>query len=236
MNRIARGLTLRPASGRPFRFDAGALCLELLLTGGPGPLARYEVLYEPADLVRWAGESRLPAGLEPVVVPEEVAAARVLRDALHRLTAARAHGRAPDSGDLAVVNEAAALAPPAPRFTADGERGWVPGATGSQLLSAVARDAVELFTGPYARRIRECGSADCALLFVDTSRPGRRRWCAMERCGNRHKVRTHRARHPEAEPVEPVDPVEPVEPVSESGLDVDAESGTRAGSDTGSDS
>ncbi|MEE1805114.1 CGNR zinc finger domain-containing protein, partial [Streptomyces sp. BE133] len=29
----------------------------------------------------------------------------------------------------------------------------------------------------------------------DTSRPGRRRWCAMERCGNLHKVRAHRARH-----------------------------------------
>lgn len=70
-----------------------------------------------------------------------------------------------------------------------------PDATGTALLSTVARDAVELFTGPYADRIRECGSDLCKLLFVDTSRPGRRRWCAMEHCGNLHKVRAHRARH-----------------------------------------
>jgi predicted RNA-binding Zn ribbon-like protein len=61
-------------------------------------------------------------------------------------------------------------------------------------VSTIARDAVELFTGRFADRIRECGAHDCYLIFVDTSRPGRRRWCAMERCGNRHKVRALRAR------------------------------------------
>ncbi|WP_420822004.1 CGNR zinc finger domain-containing protein [Streptomyces avicenniae] len=29
------------------------------------------------------------------------------------------------------------------------------------------------------------------------SRPGRRGWCSMEHCGNRHKVRAPRARHSE---------------------------------------
>ncbi|MFF3243626.1 CGNR zinc finger domain-containing protein [Streptomyces sp. NPDC002870] len=197
MSEPAIGLTLHTPEGRPYRFDPGALSLELLPTGGPGGFARYEVLHQPADLVRWAAESRLPAGLEPVVSVEELAAARTLRDALWGLTADRAHGRELRPADLAVVNEAAAQAAPAPRITADGERGWVSGATGTQLLSAVARDAVDLFTGPYAHRIRECGSHDCYLLFVDTSRPGRRRWCAMERCGNRNKVRAHRVRHAE---------------------------------------
>ena len=31
-------------------------------------------------------------------------------------------------------------------------------------------------------------------LFHDVSRSGARRWCSMQRCGNRHKVRQHRAR------------------------------------------
>ncbi|ANW18675.1 CGNR zinc finger domain-containing protein [Streptomyces clavuligerus] len=194
MTEAARGLILTPSDGRSFRFDPGALCLELLLTGGPGPLARWESLYTSADLVRWAGESRLPDGLAPVVTEPEVADARRLRDALHRITSARVHGRKLPAADMAVVNEAAALPPPVPCLTPEGERGWVPGASGSQVLSAVARDAVELFTGPWAGRVRECGADNCLLLFVDTSRPGRRRWCAMERCGNRHKVRAHRAR------------------------------------------
>lgn len=64
-------------------------------------------------------------------------------------------------------------------------------------MATVARDAVELLTGPFVHRIRTCAAVDCHLVYVDTSRPGRRRWCSMEHCGNRHKVRALRARHSE---------------------------------------
>lgn len=191
-------MTLHPPDGGSFRFDPGALCLELLLTGGPGPLARFEVLDTPAGLLDWVAASRLdPPGLRlPPVGAADLAAVREVRDALHGLTAALAHGRVLPAADLAVVNAAAAGPPLAVRMTAAGRREWAPGASAAGLLSTIARDAIDLFTGPYAAggRIRECGAHDCYLLFVDTSRPGRRRWCAMERCGNRHKVRAHRAR------------------------------------------
>ncbi|MEV0930430.1 ABATE domain-containing protein [Streptomyces phaeochromogenes] len=188
------GLTLVSYGGKSFRFDPGALCMELVTTGGPGEFARFEVLHEPADLVRWVERSRLPGGLEVTVTEGELAQTRALRDAVFLLAADRAHGRPLQARHLDVVNAGAAGAPLAARVEADGSRGWAPGATGARLLATVARDAVELFTGPYAERIRECGSHNCALLFVDTSRPGRRRWCAMEHCGNRQKARTHRAR------------------------------------------
>ncbi|MFF3711953.1 CGNR zinc finger domain-containing protein [Streptomyces phaeochromogenes] len=188
------GLTLVSYGGKSFRFDPGALCMELVTTGGPGEFARFEVLHEPADLVRWVERSRLPGGLEVTVTEGELAQTRALRDAVFLLAADRAHGRPLQARHLDVVNAAAAGAPLAARVEADGSRGWAPGATGARLLATVARDAVDLFTGPYAERIRECGSDNCALLFVDTSRPGRRRWCAMEHCGNRQKARTHRAR------------------------------------------
>ncbi|MEV5463737.1 ABATE domain-containing protein, partial [Streptomyces cellulosae] len=61
------GLTLVSSEGKPYRFDPGALCLELLTTGGPGAFARWEVLHEPADLAAWAGRSRLPDGLDLTV-------------------------------------------------------------------------------------------------------------------------------------------------------------------------
>ncbi|MFE1051287.1 CGNR zinc finger domain-containing protein [Streptomyces rochei] len=188
------GLTLLTREGKPYRFDPGALCLELLTTGGPGAYARWEVLHRPEDLVDWVGRSRLPGGLELTVEQADVRRARTLRDALFLLTADRAHGRPLRPEHVAVVNAAAAEAPLAARIEADGTRGWAPGATGARLLSTVARDAIDLFTGPYADRVRECGADDCRLLFVDTSRPGRRRWCAMEHCGNREKARAHRAR------------------------------------------
>jgi predicted RNA-binding Zn ribbon-like protein len=188
------GIVLHTPEGRPYRFDAGALCLELLTTGGPGAFARYEVLGEPAGLYGWVEAAHLPGGLDLAVTEADLAVVRQVRDALFRMAADRAHGRDLDRADVAVVNAAAAKAPLVARIAADGSRQWAGGATVEQLLSTVARDAVDLFTGPYATRIRECGSHDCFLLFVDTSRPGRRRWCAMERCGNRNKVRAHRAR------------------------------------------
>ncbi|MFF1676965.1 CGNR zinc finger domain-containing protein [Streptomyces sp. NPDC058256] len=190
-------MTLVSHGGKAFRFDPGALCLELLTTGGPGEFARYEVLHEPSDLARWADRSRLSPGLELSITQRELERTRSVRDALFLLTADRAHGRPPSPRDLAVVNAAAAEPPLAARIEPDGTRAWTPGATGAQLLSTVARDAVDLFTGPHADRIRECGSHNCYLLFVDTSRPGRRRWCAMEHCGNLNKVRAHRARQAE---------------------------------------
>lgn len=191
---------LRGGGRRPYRFDPGALCLELLATGGPGDFARFEVLTEPAAVIHWAAESRLAPGLELAVDEGSPEAVRYVRDALWRAAAARAHERAPDPADLVVINAAAAEAPLVPRIAPDGGRGWAPGpASVTALLSTVARDAVDLFTGPFAHRVRECATHNCFLLFVDTSRPGRRRWCAMGHCGNRSKVRAHRARRAEGD-------------------------------------
>ncbi|MGK5530502.1 CGNR zinc finger domain-containing protein [Streptomyces sp. URMC 129] len=194
MTSSATGLVLRAASGAPYRFDPGALCLELLPTGGPGAFARYEVLHEPADLADWAGRCRLTPTPAVEVTPADLTAARALRDALWRLAVARAEGAAAPSADLAVVNASAARPPLAPVIGPDGERAWTGALTGERLLATVARDAVELLTGPFRDRIRMCAGDNCFLVYVDTSRPGSRRWCSMEHCGNRHKVRALRAR------------------------------------------
>ncbi|MQA97598.1 MAG: hypothetical protein GEV11_24320 [Streptosporangiales bacterium] len=194
----ARRLTGR--DGQTFTFDPGALCLELLVTGGFGPYVRYELLHEPGDLGAWLTGSRL-AGQAPLtaddvrVDDEELAAIKRFRRALWPVVEAIANDERPRTADLRVLNEATAA--PAPRPVIDlgtGELAWSTPITGTEVLGAFARDAVELVSGPLRARIRECGGDNCRLLFVDTSRPGRRRWCSMERCGNRHKVRDYRAR------------------------------------------
>jgi predicted RNA-binding Zn ribbon-like protein len=196
----APGLTLTSPEGTSYRFDPGALCLELLTTGGPGAYARWEVLHDPGALRDWTARSRLRPTPVLRLTGEDVTAARGLRDALWRMATARVEGDPPPADDVAVVNTAAAAPPLVPvldaRPAADGRR-WAAPATGAHLLSTVARDAVEVFGGPLAGRIRECGAHDCKLVFLDTSRPGRRRWCSMERCGNRHKIRALRARREE---------------------------------------
>lgn len=63
------------------------------------------------------------------------------------------------------------------------------------LLAAVARSAAEIIAeGPRAR-LRLCANPRCGLLFYDTSRTHRRRWCSMTVCGNRHKVAAFARRH-----------------------------------------
>ncbi|MET7464469.1 ABATE domain-containing protein [Nonomuraea sp. NPDC005501] len=203
----ASGMTLTGGDGQRFRFDAGTLCLEFLLSGAVEP---WEQLREPGDLAAWIARTRL--GIEgPVVAgPGDLPAARRLRAAIWRLAVRAAGaeglpgvpppiedpydevaGKAGD--DLQVLNEAAAAPPPAPVIGGNRERGWAYPVTGPQFLSAVARDAIELFSGPRAGRVRMCAGDNCHLIFLDTSRPGARRWCSMSRCGNRQKLRTRRS-------------------------------------------
>jgi len=64
----------------------------------------------------------------------------------------------------------------------------------TEALGHIAREGIELLTGPLRGRVRECVAHDCQLLFVDTSRPGRRQWCSMARCGNIAKTRAYRGK------------------------------------------
>jgi predicted RNA-binding Zn ribbon-like protein len=60
------------------------------------------------------------------------------------------------------------------------------------LLAATGLLGVLRGLGP--DRFRQCAAPDCAGAFVDTSRAGRRRFCAPDVCGNRVNVANHRAR------------------------------------------
>ena len=63
------------------------------------------------------------------------------------------------------------------------------------MLWPIVTSAVELLTSPEARRVKVCpGLGDCGWLFLDTSKSGRRRWCSMEGCGSRSKMRRYYAR------------------------------------------
>ncbi len=176
------------SDGTVFHFDAGAVCLELLTTGGAREHPGFESLRSPEDLTNWLATCRLK--IKARTRPDDVTAAHELRAASWTASLAVIAGRPLPRRAVATINELAAPAPPVPTLSGD-RRSWAP-ATGTQALSAIARDAVELFGGPYAHRIRQCASDNCALVFVDLSRPGQRRWCAMERCGNRAKQRTRR--------------------------------------------
>ncbi|HEX2048882.1 MAG TPA: ABATE domain-containing protein [Acidimicrobiales bacterium] len=183
---------LRSVSGETFTFDPGAVCLTFALTGGEGERAAYETLTRPADLERWS-DAALGVGVEKAT-GSDFAAAKRLREAIWHLALARVEGAPLPGEHVGEVNRAAAAPPLVPQIDPDGQRAVATPVTVGQALSTLARDAVELFTGPLAYRIRRCAGTNCTLIFADTSRPGRRRWCSMERCGNRAKVGNFRTR------------------------------------------
>jgi predicted RNA-binding Zn ribbon-like protein len=186
---------LNDTRGGSFRFDAGAVCLDFAHTGGEGQYAVFETLHEPADLGRWLAEPPLSAVLTVPATARDLTAAKALRQAIWEVAHARAALRPLPADPVATINRSAAVAPLVPELTADGTAiGWAPPTRAAQALSTLARELIELLSGPLAGRIRECASDNCPLVFVDSSRPGARRWCAMERCGNRHKLRALRAR------------------------------------------
>jgi predicted RNA-binding Zn ribbon-like protein len=99
-----------------------------------------------------------------------------------------------DPDDVAQINRWATAPAPVPQLDADRRVSWVCERPAHAALASIARDAIDLLGGPLATRVRECAAEDCALLFVDASRPGRRRWCSMEGCGNRAKTTSYRRR------------------------------------------
>jgi predicted RNA-binding Zn ribbon-like protein len=172
------------------RFRTGRVCLDFAHTGGEGPLAVWELLHEPADIEHWLGLILRVDSLR--ATRRDAGPVRALRAAIWDSATRRAAGVEPEPAAVAALNAAAARPALVPRLTGAGavlEPGPVHAA-----LSTLARDAIELFSSPLAARIRVCAADGCGLLFVDASRPGRRRWCSMERCGNRAKKRAYRGR------------------------------------------
>ena len=94
---------------------------------------------------------------------------------------------------VTTLNAAAGAAPPVVAMTTAGEARTVVPIACEHALCALARDAIDLFTGPLRDRVRAYAAQDCGLLFVDASRPGGRRWCSMVRCGSRAKMRRYRS-------------------------------------------
>jgi predicted RNA-binding Zn ribbon-like protein len=186
-------LQLHHPDGQVFRFDPGSLSFAFSVTGNPFDSERFETFREPKDLERWAADILGVVGIRATAasVPE----AKRLRAAIWNVADAVIDGRAVRAADRSTLNAFAASPSLAPRLDPGGTRSWVPAAAAAALFSTIARDAIEVATGPLASRIKRCEGVNCGIPFVDTSRPGSRRWCSMERCGNRAKVAAHRRRH-----------------------------------------
>jgi predicted RNA-binding Zn ribbon-like protein len=190
---MAGGQWLVDRVGTRWFFESGALSLDFGYTGDYGyGVAEWEHLHRPDDLTEWL-TGRFGVLSRPVT-QAEFARALQFRAAITGTARALAGNGRPSPPDIDLINEFASAADIAP-FLLGGSRD--PGnASVSRALSTIARDAVAAF-GAGPGRVRHCEAGNCALIFLDTSRPNSRRWCSMQRCGNRTKVRVHRSKHKE---------------------------------------
>jgi len=163
-----------------------------------------ELLGSYRDLMRWAwsagvlekSEARaLTAWAEgrPRAATRVLAEAIEIREAIASAFQSIARGERPPPPALARL-EAAFLRASAARTLRAGDAGatWVWRANTPEperAAWAAVLDAVGLLGSPELGRVRQCADAECGWMFLDTSRNRSRRWCSMEACGNRNKVR-----------------------------------------------
>ncbi len=175
-----------------FEFSAGSPSLCLVDTVGNRGGAYIERLATPQDLTRWLREASLlgPHGGEASAA--DLVDARALRDALYRSALALANGETPASADVDRINALARSTPPRPQWV-DGHVVHIAEHGVSAALALLAGDAVAILADAETTRVRLC--PECRMMFVDKSPAGKRRWCSSASgCGNRAKVREHRAR------------------------------------------
>jgi len=156
-----------------------------------------EVLSSDATVVAWLQAAGL---LEPAFdgAPKGLAKlARELRGAASRLV--REPGRM-DPEDLALVDRIREQGRPLVQLEPEPDSGRLREVRRrrddgrASLLEPVASALASLLTEGDLQRVRSCEAHDCTLVFEDTTRSGRRRWCSMALCGNRMKVAAFRSR------------------------------------------
>ncbi|MGZ0211986.1 MAG: CGNR zinc finger domain-containing protein [Actinomycetales bacterium] len=180
-------------TSRQWWFDSGARALDFAYTGAMGNNPAWERLNTPADLATWL-EGRFEA-CDGTVTDRDLTDAKGLREAIATIaTALSANGQS-EPQQIDIINLFAATPDVPPRLAGGGLQAGRTRVRTGQALATMAREAVFLFGAEQHERIRECAAEDCALVFYDESRSNNRRWCSMQRCGNRAKVRSHRARN-----------------------------------------
>lgn len=163
-----------------------------------------DVLRGYGDLLDWgvrlgvldAAEAQVLRGVSCRRGGTALVRAKALREALYRIFAAPSSAALTDLGllhrALCAAQEKRVLVPGATGYAWR----WRPGDPDT-VTHRIACAAAELLTSPVLPRVHVCPGENCAWLFLDTSRSGRRIWCSEETCGTRNRVRRWRSRRRE---------------------------------------
>ena len=175
-------------------------------SGPPGGAPDSEALHSYDDLVRWdrrmgllddAQARRLSAVARrhPRLAASAFDRARRLRADAYDTFEAIAADRSPSRNSVDRLQAAAAESLSHASLAAEGGRFAVRWAASDDLDLAwwpVAHAGLELLLRGPLDRVKGCGG--CRYLFVDETKNRSRRWCSMDDCGTREKMRTYVAK------------------------------------------
>jgi len=172
----------------------GRLSLDFAQTGDMGWGANYERLTSVSELQRWLSLCSLQMS-KVTITNDDLKQARNLRGAIWRVAEAVLAHKLPGAADVRTINRRAVAANLERELYGKvaAMRWHRPNIDAA--LATIAQDAVNLFGDPRQRvRLRRCEHERCRIIFFDDSRPGLRRWCASNRCGDRTRAQAYRKR------------------------------------------
>ncbi|MER6565638.1 CGNR zinc finger domain-containing protein [Streptomyces sp. NPDC001093] len=162
-------------------------------SAAPGALALVESLVNTLDLETGADTLDTEEGRRRFGIAEDgLEEARELRESLRAVLLAHA-GHRPHRE----VTPLGTLLSRAPLYVAvderDGSAALAP-APDAPLLSRVAAAVAEGLAEGTWMRLKACEAGTCHWAYYDRSPAGRGRWCSMQVCGARAKMRRYRAK------------------------------------------
>jgi predicted RNA-binding Zn ribbon-like protein len=191
------------------RLIGGALCLDFANTlVGHGAVPRHEYLMDYRDLVMWSRHAHVLTPVEANSLIREALRrpsksiavfkkARILREMIYRIFSAVTHDTNPKQFDLNQLNAFrlesfyhSSIIQTKKRFLLQ----WTGPMALDRMLWPIVLSVTELLTSEELNDVKQCAGEGCDWLFLDTSRNHLRRWCTMDECGNRTKMRRRYAR------------------------------------------
>lgn len=184
----------------------GNICLDFTNSVNRRPDPEVDYFSSYADFLAWAEQAKLLnlqerqtlsdlAQQQPEHADNLIGRVRSLRETIYRLFADLAHNQQPNPKDLEAIQSSYAFA--CQRASLVAEQGsyvfcWNLTHHLEGPIWPLVYAAGELLRSDQLQRLKICPS--CGWLFIDLSKNAQRRWCSMNSCGARDKMRRYHQR------------------------------------------
>jgi predicted RNA-binding Zn ribbon-like protein len=199
-------MTDRVRTREALELVGGMLCLDFINTINSRVEPEHDYLLQYTDVVGWASKvgilspaqsNQLQKRAKRDAEKAEYALQRVrtIRELLYRLFSNAAKGSDPEKKDMdSFVKFYGESITEGQFFKTDNHyvTAWKVDQGPAALLFPIIHSAGELLQSEYLVHVKECPG--CGWLFLDTSKNQSRRWCSMNTCGARDKMRRYHKR------------------------------------------